>query len=422
VPATLADPTVRRRERIARLLLPSLVAFGAFALAVSWLADRDGVNGLELGVSGVALLVILAGDAVARRGRPSAGIVVAVLGMEAMLWASFAMDGSDQTLAFLTVPILVAGLLLPLRAAAGTVAVSVGVAAGLDPALDAVRGSPPVVADDVSLATLLGSVALVALVVSWVLDGDLRLIERHTREVEAAQAALEAAAQDRRRMFNQVAHDLANPLSPMRIQLGVLRATAPEPAAQKAAAILDRSLGALVRQVEDLKDLSRIEAQSLRLTLAPMDLASAANEAAEAYRPGAEAAGLAMQADVPTSLPVVADRDRIQQVLANLVSNAIKFTASPGQVTLRARADGSLAIVEVQDTGRGLSASDMAQLFRPFAQVHTPGEARERGSGLGLFIARGIAEAHGGALDVASPGHGQGCTFTLRLPLAADGP
>jgi two-component system sensor histidine kinase BaeS len=170
------------------------------------------------------------------------------------------------------------------------------------------------------------------------------------------------------------------------------------------------------RLTQDLGDVSKLQGGELRLLRADMDLAPVLADVADSFQPIAHQRGLHLELAVVGILPVLADAIRLRQVVANLVSNALKFTPQGGRVTLAGRREGARVAVEVTDTGRGLTPEEAARLFQPFSQVHDPSESPERGSGLGLFISRGLAQAHGGTLTVTSPGRGKGATFRLDLP------
>lgn len=113
------------------------------------------------------------------------------------------------------------------------------------------------------------------------------------------------------------------------------------------------------------------------------------------------------------------DGFRINQVLYNLLGNALKFTPPGGRIQVAAKQDPSHAVVTIEDTGAGLEQGDMERLFQPFVQIQQPSEASEQSTGLGLYISKAIVEAHGGTLWVESAGRGKGCTFHFTVPLAA---
>jgi signal transduction histidine kinase len=175
----------------------------------------------------------------------------------------------------------------------------------------------------------------------------------------------------------------------------------------------------LGRMVSDLLDLTRIEAGKVELTLQALDAGEAVSEAVETFRPIARARPVGLILDVEPGLRVWADGDKLQQILTNLVSNAVKFTPGGGQVTVRGCRRGSTTVrLDVQDSGPGIAPQDRERVFDKFYQVgRTEGE-RPDGTGLGLTIARHLVELHGGRIWVeAAPG--SGATFALELPAVA---
>jgi len=236
------------------------------------------------------------------------------------------------------------------------------------------------------------------------------------RRAEASLAQVKDLEGRRTLMLNTVAHDILSPLTAVRIQLRLLGDGADERQARRLA-IVARNVETVRRLAADLRDVANLEAGRFRIETGDVDLAEVARNAAESFRDAAAEAGLALLVQADTPLPVRGDRARLAQVLNNLVSNAVRYTPN-GTITVRASRAGGHARVVVQDTGRGLRPEDAERLFRPFSQVHAQGEGRERGSGLGLYISRSIAEAHGGRLAAASDGPGRGSTFTLEMPLA----
>lgn len=241
------------------------------------------------------------------------------------------------------------------------------------------------------------------------------------RETEAALARVQEAHEMRTRLLHTITHDLQNPLSPIQIQLRLLEKNTDEDLKRRLG-IVGRNVEQIKRLVADLSDVSKLQDGRLALVRAPMDLAAVVHDVADSFRPLAAERGIALECQADGPLPLHGDAVRLRQVQANLVSNALKFTPRGGTVTQRARREGAQVVAEVTDSGRGLSAEEAARLFQPFSQVHKPGEVAERGTGLGLFISRGLAEAHGGTLTVASEGHGKGSTFRLTLPAATAPP
>ena len=144
-----------------------------------------------------------------------------------------------------------------------------------------------------------------------------------------------------------------------------------------------------------------------------------AREAVDTFQAAATEAGVTLRLDdPPASVPLEGDGARLMQVLFNFLTNALKFTPAGGQIDVSVRVEGDEAVCSVHDTGGGIQPADLVRLFHPFTQVHEPSEARAPGTGLGLYISRGIAEEHGGSVSAESPGRGLGATFHLRLPMA----
>jgi PAS domain S-box-containing protein len=234
-----------------------------------------------------------------------------------------------------------------------------------------------------------------------------------------AYARLQQVDKERTMFLNNAAHELGTPLTPIRLQIHLLRtrgSTTPEQA--RTVDILERNFERLTHLVRDLLDSARLQAANLRLQLEPLDLREAVYQSVENYLAPANEAGVLIALQEMGPLPVTADRGRLGQVFDNLLSNAVKFTPRGARIHVSARRDGPSALVSVRDEGAGMRPQDLERLFRPFSQVHDTMQATRGGTGLGLYISRGIMEAHGGTITAASEGLGQGSTFTVRIPLA----
>jgi signal transduction histidine kinase len=177
----------------------------------------------------------------------------------------------------------------------------------------------------------------------------------------------------------------------------------------------------LLALINDLLDLSRLEVGKLDLQLEPVPLAEAATEVVERMAPVAAAKGVELRASSSRSSSVAwADRRRVEQVLYNLISNAIKFTPRGGSVTVHTRRLRGQASISVHDTGVGISASELQVIFEEFTQLESGVAQGQAGSGLGLSVVRGLVGRMGGAVDVRSS-PGRGSTFTVLLPTAPGG-
>jgi PAS domain S-box-containing protein len=214
-----------------------------------------------------------------------------------------------------------------------------------------------------------------------------------------------------------LAHELRNPLAPIRNGLQVVRLSGPNAAVEKARAMMDRQLTQLVRLVDDLLDLSRVNTGKVDLRGAAVALRDAALDAVETARPLFEAAGHDLQLDLADPGPGVhGDRARLAQVVTNLLTNAAKYTPPGGVVRLRVWQEGEEAALSVSDDGVGLAAGMLSRVFEMFAQVGTSLERSQGGLGIGLTLVKRLVEMHGGSVAAESPGAGRGSTFTVRLP------
>jgi signal transduction histidine kinase len=172
--------------------------------------------------------------------------------------------------------------------------------------------------------------------------------------------------------------------------------------------------------VDDLLDVSRISRGKLELRLQDLTLQQVLDHALESCQPAMAAAGHAIVQDVPSApVPLRGDLTRLAQVFSNLLSNAAKYTPPGGRIALRARTEGSEAVVEVADNGSGISASMLPQVFDLFVQGRESTRLSQPGLGIGLWLVKRLVELHHGRIAARSDGAGQGSTFTVRLPLAS---
>jgi len=246
-----------------------------------------------------------------------------------------------------------------------------------------------------------------------------RTLEREMAVRHEAEQALRAADQRKDEFLATLAHELRNPLAPLRNGLEILRGPArlEDELTRSAIEIMDRQLRQLVRLVDDLLDVSRITTGKLTLRKEDVELASLVQNALDAAQPLIDARHLRLTVQLPER-PVIlcADTTRIAQVLLNLLHNATKFTEPGGAITLAAEADERTVTVRVTDTGIGIPAEQLPQVFDMFAQLDRSLERTTSGLGVGLSLSRRLVELHGGTLDAASDGTGRGSTFTMSLP------
>ena len=221
------------------------------------------------------------------------------------------------------------------------------------------------------------------------------------------------------RFMNMAAHELNTPLTPIKLQMHVLKTRsdlAPGEPQKRSIDLLDRNFKRLSGLVGDLLDSSRLQSDRMPVRPKALDMAIVINDVVESFRPAAADVQVALVADLGGPLPCRADPDRVVQAITNLLSNALKFTPEGGSVTVRAKDTGDGVRVEVQDSGVGLTPKQISRLFRPFEQVHESQVAHKGGSGLGLYITRGILELHGGRIWVESGGPGKGSNFVFEIP------
>jgi signal transduction histidine kinase len=253
-------------------------------------------------------------------------------------------------------------------------------------------------------------------------DADLRtlteLVRRGAQALDSARLyeAAQQASRAKDDLLAALSHELRNPLH---VILGYSRMLQLQPRDHertvRLATIIERSAAAQMRIVEDLLDLQRAATSGLVLEQGTLDLVQAVGEAMESLRPDLEAKGIEWSAS-GDPLEIEGDNARIQQVLWNLLSNAIKFTEPGGCIGISCRRDGDDAVLRVEDSGIGIPASFLPQVFEPFRQFDMSTTRRHFGLGLGLSIVRHIVERHGGMVRAESPGEGLGATFVVTLP------
>jgi PAS domain S-box-containing protein len=221
-----------------------------------------------------------------------------------------------------------------------------------------------------------------------------------------------------------LAHELRNPLAPLRTGLQILKKPQAGEAIQKRTLeTMDRQLTHMVRLIDDLLDISRINSGKIRLDLARTSLGAALQTALELARPAMDLARHALEVRLPEpDIALQADETRLAQAFGNLLNNAAKYTPAGGRIALRAWQEGQQACVEIQDSGIGIPAEMLDRVFSLFAQVDGHAGTSGGGLGIGLFLVRGLIEMHGGTVEARSGGSNQGSTFLVRLPCLPPAP
>lgn len=255
--------------------------------------------------------------------------------------------------------------------------------------------------------------------------GELALVEAvvercwaHIERVRATEA-LREADRHKSEFLAVLAHELRNPLAPIRNGLELLRLGGGKEAVARIGGMMDRQLSHMTHLINDLLDIARVSSGKIVLHTAPADLNTIVSTAIEATMPALQAAGHDLAVRLPeVPLPVEVDAVRIAQVIGNLLTNAAKYTPRNGRIEVAARADGGDAIVTVADNGIGIPAESLDAVFAMFTQVARHADHANGGLGIGLSLVRRLVALHGGTASAASAGPGQGSTFTVRLPLA----
>lgn len=244
-------------------------------------------------------------------------------------------------------------------------------------------------------------------------------VRERTAELERSEAELRVAASQKDEFLAILAHELRNPLAPLRSGLDLLmRRIDGDGMVDRTLGVMNRQLDHMVRLIDDLLDISRISRGALELKKQTADLAALVQSAVDAARPTFQAREQQLTVNVAPDVRAVVDPTRVNQIITNLLTNAAKFTPRGGQITVELSVDGGRAAVRVADSGAGIPANQVERIFDMFARI-THGDGGESGLGIGLALARRLAEMHGGALTAASDGEGKGSTFVLALPVTA---
>jgi signal transduction histidine kinase/ActR/RegA family two-component response regulator len=273
---------------------------------------------------------------------------------------------------------------------------------------------------------ILGSISLARSTPSRPYDSlDLALAEELARRAGLAvdHARLYRASQQANRVKDEflatLSHELRSPLSSALLCAQMLRrGILDEAKSKRALETIERKISLEVRLVDDLVDVARIASGKVSLVMETVELASVVHSAVEGARPAADAQGICMELmvhDIEASIR--GDEERLEQVMGNLLSNAIKFTPKGGSVEVTLERVGSQAQITVRDTGIGISAKALPEIFDRFRQVDTSSTRKYGGLGLGLAIVHNLVDLHGGTVTAQSPGEGHGATFTILLPL-----
>jgi PAS domain S-box-containing protein len=250
------------------------------------------------------------------------------------------------------------------------------------------------------------------------------ITERKRAEAEMARLYTEAnrAGRVKDEFLATLSHELRTPMNAMSVWVHLLRrGEVPADRLDYALEVIERNTTAQVRLIEDILDVSRIVSGKLRLQAHLVDVSKVVHAATEMVRPAAADKNVTLAVSVSSGAAVVrGDAQRLQQVVTNLLSNAVKFTPPEGRVELALHIRGNTAVIEVADSGVGIDPQFLPRVFERFTQADSTTSRSHGGLGLGLAIVRHLVEAHRGSVAAESRGAGQGSTFRVTLPLAAE--
>jgi signal transduction histidine kinase/CheY-like chemotaxis protein len=276
------------------------------------------------------------------------------------------------------------------------------------------------------LNNMIGVVTDGKLMRAWGTQRDVTEQRQLERELAERVAQLHLADRRKDEFLAMLAHELRNPLAPIRNAVHVLKLLgSAEPAVADARAMIDRQVAHMARLIDDLLDVSRIARGKILLRRERCDLTEIVRTTVEDYRGVLEATGLKLAVELPPeALAVQGDRTRLAQALGNLLQNANKFTDAGGQVWVRLAADRAAgwAAIRVRDTGIGMDVDILPRVFEAFSQADRSLVRSRGGLGLGLALVKGLVELHRGSVRAHSAGPGAGSEFTIQLPLAAGPP
>lgn len=243
---------------------------------------------------------------------------------------------------------------------------------------------------------------------------------RLLKESQLQAEALKEADQRKDEFLALLAHELRNPLAPIRNSLQIMRLTNnAADVVEQVCSVMERQLAHMVRLVDDLLDVSRISRGKIELRKEPIELAEVVRGAVETCEPIVRENDHQLTVSLPSEpIQIDADQTRLTQALCNLLSNAARYTENAGQINLSLERQGNEAVISVRDNGIGIPAPMLSRIFEIFTQVDRTLEKSQGGLGIGLTIVKRLVEMHGGTIEARSAGLGQGSEFVVHLPLS----
>jgi PAS domain S-box-containing protein len=288
------------------------------------------------------------------------------------------------------------------------------------------RGEP-VEHFDTERLTKQGRKVAISLTVSPVRDGAGRVIgaskiARDITEQKRAQWLLREGDRRKDEFLALLAHELRNPLAPIRNAVGILRAKGPKlPELDWARDVIERQVNQMSRLIDDLVDVSRITRGTIELRIQRVELSAVVSDAIETSQPLVEKRGHQLTVELPPeAVHLDADPTRLAQILLNLLNNAAKYTKHGGRIWLTAERADEQVVVRVKDTGVGIPTNMLSRIFEMFTQVERSLAHSEGGLGIGLMLVQRLVELHGGTVEAHSDGPDQGSEFVVRLPVVGE--
>jgi signal transduction histidine kinase/DNA-binding response OmpR family regulator len=245
-------------------------------------------------------------------------------------------------------------------------------------------------------------------------------LERERLLVSERRARDEAERQSRIKdeFLATLSHELRTPMNAILGWLNMLTTGNGLRSPEKAIAVIERNAQLQARLIEDLLEMNKLTSGTVRLDIAPLDLVATLDAAMDSLKPTAETKDVRLAVERPTTMPrIPADGRRVQQILWNVLHNAVKFTRPGGHVAVRASIDNGMVRIQVADTGQGIPAEFLPHVFDRFRQADSSSTREAWGLGIGLSIAKHLVELHGGSIEAFSPGLNQGATFVVQLPV-----
>ncbi len=249
-------------------------------------------------------------------------------------------------------------------------------------------------------------------------------IEQKRLEAELLRRAEQLAEADRRKdeFLAMLGHELRNPLTAISSTVQLSRRPGMEDLIPENLELIEHEAGQLGRLIDDLLDIARVTRGKVRLQKRWIELSEVVAHACAVARTHLEEGEHRLEVALPdTPIRLLADPARLEQMVVNLLTNAARHSDGPGHIRVTARAEGDEVVIQVSDTGVGIPPEMLARIFEAFTQLDRGGDGSRGGLGLGLTLVRGLAELHGGRVQAASAGPGQGSEFTVRLPMGSPG-